>query len=510
MKKYSVLIGTLAALVLSYGERAYGQLLRQDNELAKMIVLRAEQAIDYPEGSFSIYVELYKELTSILPGITDMRLKAKIEYLRVKAVEYSLIFIETTNPEFPRLVPEGEAWLKTVSRYTHTFGMDWPWNNWYVDPEIWWGLSQSFSDSPIADDMAWEGASQSLMYECEGSLLCEQEKLNNSYVRYLHKYPQGKFYRLALEQVHSFLSERLDELGYDPAAIKDMGGEELKSLKNEISRAHEVLKAVYSQSQDGYIDQVLQEYEAAFGGLLKDTSKITRDTEIKRSGAPPLFYKRPSIGMCAQGESAEYYLRTIQDLMKRQAEYSDPNSIAYIKLLQYLCMERMLSNGPIEQLHGSIKQVDDIKALVNGNHIKQDVLLGLHDQYKNYAVADDIAFEISRNMFTGERGWRIYSGTSLYRNLASLNAREGLYLALHPAGKYAPLVISKVIRMFESIRGESEIRVDYQSNAEDSLISEEAIKLKNILEKCIIANKNLKIAAQALDECNKTLREYLH
>lgn len=476
------------------------------DELIKWTLLKAEQKICVGDGSFSDYADLWAELTAIISKVKERELQAKADYLRFKAIQLGLKLLLRTDPTI-RLtyISEAEAWLKAIGKYIYSPGVDWPWSDWSLRPEIWWKLSEAYNDLSISDDMAWEAASEGLLYECEGDLACEMDKINSTYLHYLELFPKGKYYRLALERVYVFLSGRMSELEFKKLKVSEFGQEELISVKNEANKMHNILVNVHKANKDEYSYEVLKIFETAFSEVLGDKNMVLNIRGGKIDGKKSIFYVRPTLTISLLNYPLEYFVNMWKKLEKQKTE--EPNAAGYVKLMKFLCLKKMVSLISLDQLKASGIIDEEANKYIKGGQITAEALLELHEKYKSYPVADDIAFSIVRQRCLADDGV-YYVGSSVYRNLIFLNKTEGQYLELHPDGKYVPLVLDNIINVLKGIRGDSSLKLAYYLDDDVELISEEAKKLERVLKNCRDRNKTLQKADQALEEFYKTFNNY--
>ena len=72
---------------------------------------------------------------------------------------------------------------------------------WLVRSDLFWELHGRYMQSPIAEDIAWAAAKNTIPGECEGYINCQLYMLRAMEGEYLNFYPNGKYSDLALEVV---------------------------------------------------------------------------------------------------------------------------------------------------------------------------------------------------------------------------------------------------------------------------------------------------------------------
>ena len=70
---------------------------------------------------------------------------------------------------------------------------------WLVRSDLFWELHGKYTQSPIAEDIAWAAAKNTIPGECEGYVNCQLYALRAMEGEYLNFYPNGKYSRQALE-----------------------------------------------------------------------------------------------------------------------------------------------------------------------------------------------------------------------------------------------------------------------------------------------------------------------
>lgn len=468
------------------------------DDLIRWVILRAETNIKYKTGSYTDYIQVWYDLTSLIPRIEDAELRAKAEFLRLKAIEQGLWLLQGSGLEGKEIMPEGEAWLKAIGEYIYLAGPDWPWNRWSIRPDIWWEFCDLYATTSFSDDFAWEAASEDLPYECEGDLVCEVEKINMTYGRYLNKFPQGKYYRLALERIYNFLVVKLPELGFDTIKKADFSSEVWDQLAGNLRSLYAIIVKTDTENKDEYSYSVLSNFERVFGDVVKD--KKSRLPAInKKSEDSNLYSGLSRTNFNILDQPSEITIALWKKLKKEQAETKNQNQLGLIELEQLISLEKMLSSRTVEELlAGKVLEAEDV-SLIEGRHVKHEALLDLHKKFKNQAVSDDIAFYLTQNTFS-RPGTSSYTGISASLILKDINEKEGRYLRLHPRGKYVPICLFNIVESMRMISGKNPLGIKASFEPGDQSYEVELAKLGEELKTCQKENGNLKIAKQALEE----------
>lgn len=80
-----------------------------------------------------------------------------------------------------------------------------PSGKWLVRSELFWALREKYKNTPVAEDIAWTAAQNSIPGECEGYINCYLYLLRATEAEYLNFYPNGKYSRQALKNLTDFL-----------------------------------------------------------------------------------------------------------------------------------------------------------------------------------------------------------------------------------------------------------------------------------------------------------------
>lgn len=83
---------------------------------------------------------------------------------------------------------------------------------WLVRSDLFWELHGKYMQSPVAEEIAWEAAQNTIPGECEGYINCRLYVLRAMEGEYLNFYPNGRYSRKALELVTMNLGVMVAEM----------------------------------------------------------------------------------------------------------------------------------------------------------------------------------------------------------------------------------------------------------------------------------------------------------
>ena len=201
------------------------------------------------QHSFSDYVYIFHVLTAVIPEVKDVETAAKLKLGRLMCLQRSLAF----RP-YP---PDFDEWVKENKDHLHydTFR-----GQWLLKYEVLWNLHDEYRNLPIADDIAWEAASNPLGGECENDFLCYIKMFNATLVKYLRLHPEGMYAPLALERLISFFEECLEE---PPDNFGDKAYKSYPDPRPQLEVMREALKLVL-EAKDKRPERALSQFEKTF------------------------------------------------------------------------------------------------------------------------------------------------------------------------------------------------------------------------------------------------------
>ena len=125
-----------------------------------------------------------------------------------------------------------------------------PSGQWLVRSDLFWELHAKFTELPIAEEIAWAAAQNSIPGECEGYVNCYLYLLRATDGEYLNFYPNGKYSKKALTNITNLLEPMVADLNEKsvytpPSDISDRAefNRFLTELRTIISKMPDVDKA---------------------------------------------------------------------------------------------------------------------------------------------------------------------------------------------------------------------------------------------------------------------------
>ena len=186
--------------------------------------------------SFGDASELYEFLAKAQNELKTSKLLPDFAYKQLIALRQTLKSIPSGKGE----ANPYKAFLKANDKsvvYSE------PSAEWYVRSEIIWDLQKRYSDSPIAEDIAWMGAENPLPGECEGYVNCYLFTLRESDARYLELYPNGKRTAESLKNIQN----QLDPIVADLTEKKIYNGPTDVSDRAEFNRLIAEIRTIVSK-----------------------------------------------------------------------------------------------------------------------------------------------------------------------------------------------------------------------------------------------------------------------
>lgn len=115
-----------------------------------------------------------------------------------------------------RRVPIGKEnespYREFLEKYRDDVVFSEPAASWYVNSERFWELHQRYRRHKIAEEIAWHAAGNPTPGECEGYINCHLYRLRVTHGEYLNFYPNGRYSREALRDVHNLLQPIVEDL----------------------------------------------------------------------------------------------------------------------------------------------------------------------------------------------------------------------------------------------------------------------------------------------------------
>lgn len=184
--------GLLTALDLNKAGESYVGLIRKrlgnpDVVLeGNQIKLTTEEAVEVAQFA--------KVAAPLLP---DLELRGEVELAEWRAVQHAFAM---SNPENKL----NQTWLKSLGEKNVFF--DEISGSWLVNADVYWQLADKYKTQKIGEMIAWQGANARLGGECEGDMSCASSAMQNSYGKYLQRYPTGKHAGATLQLMLQFFT----------------------------------------------------------------------------------------------------------------------------------------------------------------------------------------------------------------------------------------------------------------------------------------------------------------
>lgn len=191
-------------------------------------------------------IELYRFVERVIADVSDPAIAVELKFAQLRALQRSVMRFEQT-PALDEWVKEQQANLV----YGEPQGM------WLVQSELFWQLAIEYQDMPVADDIAWAAAQNTLPGECEGDVTCTLSALNSTDGRYLLLYPAGRHVAETLTQ----LSETLQYLLSNPVSPGSLTVEDVQILQGQCVALRNTVSATSQpQTKDvlAQLDQLLK------------------------------------------------------------------------------------------------------------------------------------------------------------------------------------------------------------------------------------------------------------
>src|SRR5687768_2244477 len=171
----------------------------------------ASDRLKVKDAGFADSADLARFLTAAAKEVTDKTALAWIELARLLAKKQAAQSIPIDQQEqspFKEWRKANEASLV----YNEPAGL------WLVRSDLFWSLQKKYAALPLAGQIAWEGANNTVPGECEGYLPCHLARLNLTLGKYLQLYPRGAHADDALTQIIEELKSLESTLEEKPAA----------------------------------------------------------------------------------------------------------------------------------------------------------------------------------------------------------------------------------------------------------------------------------------------------
>lgn len=165
----------------------------------------ASERLKIKDANFADSADLARFMTITMTEVGDKNALAWIELARLLAMRQAGAAIPIEKQDQAPYKP----WVKSNEAslvYSEPSGM------WLVKSDLFWALQKKYVTLPIADEIAWEGAKNSLPGECEGDISCNISALNLMDGKYVKLYPKGAHIEEALASMIENLGILADSL----------------------------------------------------------------------------------------------------------------------------------------------------------------------------------------------------------------------------------------------------------------------------------------------------------
>ena len=158
----------------------------------------ADKYLKQTSPSFADLAQLAEFLASAQKEFKDTNDQADFAFRRLRALKIALDRVpfdkQTENP-----------YKEFLDKNADEIVYSEPSGKWLVRSELFWTLREKYKNAPIAEEIAWMAAQNSIPGECEGYINCYLYLLRATEAEYLNFYPNGKYSREALKNLTDFL-----------------------------------------------------------------------------------------------------------------------------------------------------------------------------------------------------------------------------------------------------------------------------------------------------------------
>ncbi len=209
----------------------------------------ANNRLKIEQPTFTDSVNLVNFLTRVIPEVTRQDAAAELELTRLLAIAKAAAAIPIEKQQEPLY----QSWVKAQGDnlvYSEPAGQ------WFVVSDLFWKLQQKYKSLPVADQIAWQAANNSLPGECEGFLDCDMYAYNRTLGRYLNLYPRGAHAEEALNNLTEFLGEVVKSK--DPYSVSEPADlrKALAEVRATVTKTSSPKKAALLKM----IDQIAKRY----------------------------------------------------------------------------------------------------------------------------------------------------------------------------------------------------------------------------------------------------------
>ncbi len=155
------------------------------DELESAYIKLAQARLNIKKPNFADSVNLHSFLARIESESNNREARAIFSLLKYLTLRLCLSLVPPDTQAQPY-----KRWIDSQNNLL--FHIPVGDGGWILKSEILWQLHKQYSDSMIADEIAWQAAENNFFSDCEGYLPCYLNVVNQTTSQYLQLYPNGK------------------------------------------------------------------------------------------------------------------------------------------------------------------------------------------------------------------------------------------------------------------------------------------------------------------------------
>ncbi|HMT09593.1 MAG TPA: hypothetical protein PKA82_16450 [Pyrinomonadaceae bacterium] len=137
-----------------------------------------------------------------------------------------------------------------------------PSGEWLVRSERYWDLQKKYSKLPIAQEIAWTAANNTIPGECEGYTNCYVALMRMTEAEYLSLYPKGKYSRKAIDNLIAGFKPIVNDIGPGETYSGPGEGEERVELKKALDEISAIVKKTSQPKTKTLLAQIKKLHDA--------------------------------------------------------------------------------------------------------------------------------------------------------------------------------------------------------------------------------------------------------
>ena len=178
-------------------------------------------------------------------GISQTKTRTKAGTNRKASLEFKgLLELQAALKRIPWNKQNKEPYRTFLKRNEKKIVYSDPSAEYYVRSEQFWALRKKYSALPIADDIAWAGAKNTLPGECEGYLSCYLDVIRSTDIEYLSFYPNGTHSKRPLQDVINGLTSTVADLGKNEVHTGPADASERVEMAKVLAEMHVIVSKV--------------------------------------------------------------------------------------------------------------------------------------------------------------------------------------------------------------------------------------------------------------------------